>query len=392
MKRNTIVYGIILCIVMGCAGNKTTLFKGEEMDAHTLRSLDGPYIYSYNDSLTIVSVEKRKNDSFFINTAKIKKSKGQEFISKINNSDSDQFSFTLIEEYKVPKDSYEPQDKIFVTSDIEGNFNTFYSLLLGNKVMDKNYNWIYGKGHLVICGDMFDRGTEVLPCLWLLYKLEEQAKNKGGEVHFILGNHDVMNLSFEIRYVKEKYKALARLVSGISNNDQEAYAFLMSNANELVQWIRTKNAIEKIGDNMFLHGGISEEMISTGLSINEINEIIRENIRKNLRKHPEEDKHANLIFGSKGPLWYRGLVKGSSYDNMPSDYIDRVLAYYKVNHVIIGHTIVDKVVTGDFNGKVIRVDVKHPKEKFTGKSQALLIENGSYFRVNDNGTKIELDF
>lgn len=392
MKRNTIIYGIILCFVMGCASNKTTFFKGEETDAYTLHSLDGPYIYSHNDSLTIISVEQRKNDSFFINTAKTKKSKGQEFISRVNNSDGDQFSFTLTKEYKVPNDVYEPQDKIFVTSDIEGNFNTFYSLLLGNKVMDKDYNWIYGDGHLVICGDMFDRGTEVLPSLWLLYKLEQQAKNKGGAVHFILGNHDVMNLSFEIRYVKEKYKALARLVSGIPNNDQEAYAFLMSNANELVQWIRTKNAIEKIGDNLFLHGGISEEMMNTGLSINEINEIIRKNIRKNLRKHPEEDKRTNLIFGSKGPLWYRGLVKGSSYDDMPPDYIDHVLAYYKVNHVIIGHTIVDKIVTSDFDGKVIRVDVKHPKEKFTGKSQALLIENGSYFKVNDTGKKIELNF
>ncbi len=392
MKRKAIVCSIILCIAMGCAGSKTTFLKGQEVDTNTLHSLDGPYIYTESDSLTIISVEQRKSASFFVKTTKLKRSKGLEFYSKTNNLDKDQFTFTLMKEHKIPRAVYEPQDKIFVTSDIEGNFNTFYSLLVGNKVMDSNYNWTFGNGHLVICGDMFDRGTEVLPCLWLLYKLEQQAKNKGGQVHFILGNHDVMNLSLQIKYVKEKYIGLARIVSGILDNDQEAYACLMTDTNVLVQWIRTKNAVEKIGDNLFLHGGISEELLSMGLSINEINEIIRKNIRKNLRKYPVEDKQTKLVFGSKGPLWYRGLVKGSSYDNMPLDYIDRMLAYYKVSHVIIGHTIVDKEITSDFDGKVIRVDIKHPKEKFTGKSQALLIENGAYFKVNDSGKKIEMDF
>ena len=61
--------------------------------------------------------------------------------------------------------------------------------------MDSACHWTFGKGHLVICGDLFDRGNDVTAELWLLYKLEEEAKEKGGYVHTILGNHEIMNLS-----------------------------------------------------------------------------------------------------------------------------------------------------------------------------------------------------
>ncbi|AUP79112.1 metallophosphoesterase [Flavivirga eckloniae] len=394
MKRKIIIYSIILCCTVGCNSSKPSFFQVKETKATTLNSLDGPYIYNTNDTLTVISVEKAKDTSFLVKTAKIKRAKDYEFISKINNVDKDQVPFKLAQKYTVPKDVHPPQDNIFVTSDIEGNFNTFYSMLIGNKVMDSNFNWIYGKGHLVICGDMFDRGTEILPCLWLLYKLEQQAKKNGGDVHYILGNHDVMNLYLDIRYVKDKYMKLARLVSGINDDDQAAYAFLMSDANELVKWIKTKNAIEKIGDNLFIHGGVSEKLIATGLSISEINDIVRKNIRKNLMKYPEEDEQANLIFGREGPFWYRGLIKGYKkyYSKIETSGLDALLNYFDVKHIIIGHTIVDRQVTSDFNGKVIRVDIKHPKEKFTGKSQALLIENGKYFKLSDKGDKFELDF
>ena len=83
---------------------------------------------------------------------------------------------------------------MFVLSDIEGEFAAFKSLMQGNGIMDQNYKWTFGDGHLVICGDLFDRGNRVTEYLWLLYKLEDEAKAQGGYVHVILGNHDIMNL------------------------------------------------------------------------------------------------------------------------------------------------------------------------------------------------------
>lgn len=397
MKSIVSIY-IVLCymlVVFGCKNKETNNLYEHKIKSTTLDSFDGPYIYTKTeDSLEVISVEERKNSEFYVKKKVVKRIQKQKFISKVNNKENDSFTFSLMNKYLVPNAMYEPQEKIFITSDIEGNFNTFYSLLIGNKIMDKDYNWTFGNGHLVIAGDMMDRGTEVLPCLWLLYKLEQEAKLKNGQVHFVLGNHDVMNLQLNLKYVQSKYLELAKIISEPKTNQKIAYKNLMSDANELVKWIKSKNTIEKIGDNLILHGGISEDMIDTGLSIEEINEHVRNNIRENFDKKSKNNEYVNLIFGRMGPLWYRGLVKDykQHYTKLDSNSLEHILKFYKVNHIIIGHTIIDKEITSDFNGKVIRVAIKHPKEKFSSRSQALLIEKGNYFKVNDLGKKIKLDF
>lgn len=80
------------------------------------------------------------------------------------------------------------------------------------------------------------------------------------------------------------------------------------------------------------------------------------------------------------------------YKKIDVNGLDNLLEFYGVEHIIIGHTIVSDEVTSDFGGKVIRVDIRHSQEKFTGKSQALLIEKGSYFKVNDAGERFEIEF
>jgi len=299
-----------------------------------------------------------------------------------------------VDTLKVPSSSYPAQHKILVTSDNEGNFNSFYSLLVSAQVMDTSYRWTFGDGHLVIAGDMFDRGDNVIPCLWMVYNLEQQAKKAGGGVHFILGNHEVMNLQGDIRYVNPKYIQLAKALFH-EKNEKKAYGYLLSNTNILVQWVKSKNTVEKIGNMLFLHGGISEEILDANLSIDELNTIVRSNIHKNLLKEPSENEMANLVMGRFGPLWYRGMVKKykEHYVKLEPSSIDNILNFYGVDHIVIGHTIVADEITTDFGGKVIRVDIKQSAEKFSGKSQALLIEGGdTFFKINDLGEKFELKF
>ncbi len=103
------------------------------------------------------------------------------------------FSLRLKQHLNNEPSEYERPSKIFVVSDIEGNFQSFCKLLMKNRVIDKYLNWRFDDGHLVIVGDCFDRGDQVIECLWLIYMLEEMALNDGGKVHFILGNHEIMN-------------------------------------------------------------------------------------------------------------------------------------------------------------------------------------------------------
>ncbi len=391
--RSFLLLLLSIHVIFSCKAQKEnidqTLYKRYTDKLH---EIDGPYIYDLQDSLSVITVEKDPDSTFYIQNLQVKKEAGQTFICNVNNPDQDRFSFTLRDRYKIPPSTYKAPEKILVTSDIEGNFDAFYSMLIGNKVMDEAYNWTFGQGHLVIAGDMVDRGNNAWPCLWLLYKLEQEAEKAGGAVHYILGNHDVMNMHANVRYVRKRYLELAKILSGKSD-EKEAYLFLLSNTNELAKWIATKNTVEKIGENLYVHGGISADVVDADLSIETMNTLVRKNIRKNLTHEPGEDEQANLLFSRQGPLWYRGLAIDykEHYKKIDVESLDQILAFYKAERMIIGHTIVDTEITSDFGGKVIRVDIKHPEQKFNGITQGLLIEDGTYFKVNEQGEKFHLN-
>lgn len=387
MKPISLIILIFLTSFISC-NNSNNKNHEKTSKNNIFNSVDGPYIFDLKDSIRIVTVKQLKDSSFNIVTEIEKKDKNRLFICEVDNLDADKFSFSLIQDYKIPNNVYDQNDKIFVTSDIEGNFNALYSMLVGNNIIDQNFNWTFGKGHVVICGDMFDRGKDVIPCLWLLYSLEKKAELSGGNVHFLLGNHEVMNLQLDIRYVKQKYLQLAKILSGESD-DKKAYQKLMSTNNELVKWISSKNSVEKIGKSLFLHGGISPEVVDALLSIDEINQTVREHIHEHLIRKPGLNEKANLIMGRKGPLWYRGLVRDYKqyYKKVNMTQLDKILEHYEVDRIVIGHTIVSDQITTDFNNKIIRVDTKHSTKKFSGKTEGLLIDGKNYWRVSDTSEK-----
>ena len=145
--------------------------------------------------------------------------------------------------------------KIAALSDIHGQYDLVIKLFKNNKIIDDNLNWSFGEGHLVITGDIFDRGDKVNEVLWLIYKLEAQAKNVGGRVHYLLGNHEYMILYNDLRYLHEKYKVTPLLLN-------LEYNELYSEKTIIGRWLRSKSTIIKINNILFTHGGISEDFIS----------------------------------------------------------------------------------------------------------------------------------
>ncbi len=358
--------------------NKKWVFNQPEK--HALSGEDGPYLFWRGDSLQVVQV----NDVRQIQTKMIKPDSATTFTTYVANKDHDQFSFLLQPKPVTPPAIYAQPKQVLAISDIEGNFNAFYGLLVGNGVMDQQYRWAYGAGHLVLVGDFVDRGDNVTQCLWLIYKLEQEARKQGGQVHYILGNHEVMNLENDIRYVNRKYLSLAQHLSG-KIAIEEAFPYLMSDENVLVQWLRTKNCIEKIGDVLYVHGGISPELMTEKWSLEEINQSLHSRTQQ---KQPGAafvtDDRSALIIGGAGPLWYRGFVKKQEINSGKTalEVVNQALQYFKVKKIVIGHSIVAEV-SADYHGKVLRIDIRQPTEKNTGKAQALLIENGKTYRVND---------
>ena len=102
------------------------------------------------------------------------------------------------------------------------------------------------------------------------------------------------------------------------------------------------------------------------------------------------DNAVIFLFSEKGPLWYRGLVlEKDTYKKINSDELNSVLKFYKSEKIVIGHTSVKQVST-DFDGRVIRTDVRHGNKKFSKKTQGLLIEKGEEFIIDANYLKIPL--
>ncbi|HBN90745.1 MAG TPA: metallophosphoesterase, partial [Rheinheimera sp.] len=81
-------------------------------------------------------------------------------------------------------------DTVAVISDIHGQYDLMKKLLSAHAVVNADANWSFGQGHLVVIGDVMDRGDKVTEILWWLYQLEQQAEAAGGKVHLLLGNHE----------------------------------------------------------------------------------------------------------------------------------------------------------------------------------------------------------
>ena len=196
-KNQIIILLFILQLPIMCS-------KAQEIKVNTpvkdsISYIDGPYVFYENEKIKIVNVNRF--DSITIDI----KDKVDSLLVTVPNQKPDHFYVKLCSEIIVPETEYETPDKMLVVSDIEGNYFAFVNLLIANKVTDENLNWIYGKDHLVLTGDFVDRGEYVTQVLWLIYKLEQEAKKAGGHVHFILGNHEIMNLEGDFRYVQDKY-------------------------------------------------------------------------------------------------------------------------------------------------------------------------------------------
>ncbi|KAF9366011.1 hypothetical protein BGX34_006896 [Mortierella sp. NVP85] len=71
-------------------------------------------------------------------------------------------------------------------------------------LVDEDGNWSGGRDTLVQTGDIVDRGPDTIAIYELFEKLRIQAKAVGGKIVNLYGNHEVMNLGQDLRYVTEE--------------------------------------------------------------------------------------------------------------------------------------------------------------------------------------------
>ncbi|MBL4677999.1 MAG: metallophosphoesterase [Mucilaginibacter sp.] len=351
--------------------------------------MDGPYVRYSGDQVVMSTIEKDDDllrvratrlplDSVAGYELKVVPEENKDWAFWVhlragpNRFSADQDKLSTTHDLIMPSVYPDPGKLLFI-SDTEGEFGNLRNILLASGVMDKAYRWIFSTGGLVIAGDLFDRGKDVPAQLWLLYKLEAEARAFGGRVHVILGNHDLMNLSGDFRYVDGKYFKNAWLLG----TDP---AGLFGRDTELGRWLRSKNLVEKIGDVLVMHGGLSPAAAALKLDLHSINRICRPYLAHRISAMPDT---AVLLMGPEGLPWYRGYFRSprvSIHD------FDSLLAQYSAKYMVVGHTILRWGIAGYYGGKLIGIDVDRHKSN-TG---AVLYFHGCWQAVDASGKTHDL--
>lgn len=335
---------------------------------------DGPYVM-YTEEWMYVNYITSENGANVRSVDSMALSSRAGYVVKVATEHPGKtFNVRLKEKLQVERSEWGKPRKQLVISDIEGNFAAFRKLLVANKVMDDQFNWTFEDGHLLLVGDFVDRGSQVTEVLWLIYSLEEKARAAGGYVHYVLGNHEIMNLSGDLRYLHPKYVEAATLMN-------KQFIQLYGESSELGRWLRTKNVAEKVGDILYVHGGISPLVYRVPFDVPMINKIARPFYADSVNNYP--DAETEILYSDYGPFWYRGMYKAGDPRVIEKE-VDSSLMRFNSKHIITGHTVVSDTVSMWFKGKVFNTDTHHAK----GHSQGLLIEGGDkFYRVDANGNR-----
>ncbi len=317
-------------------------------------------------------------------------------------------------------ESVDAPPRIIALGDLHGDYEAYEALLKHAGLIDNRGRWVGGETVLVQTGDIPDRGPDSFKIIEHLRNLQKKAPRKGGKIVSLVGNHEVMNVTGDLRYVHPgEYEAFAnrgsrqRREATYHANRETLEAFYLKqdsslSSNEIKEkwfeatplgklehqtawrpdgdvgeWIINNPAVAIVGDSLFVHGGISADYAA--FSIDDINAMVREAlIARNTAP-------TSILYDVNGPLWYRGHVhnapasaqeEGSQSTETvaapkmsPSEEVDLVLDAFSVQRIVVGHTPSLTGVKASYGGKVIQIDTGIAKY-YGGTQSYLEIRNG----------------
>jgi hypothetical protein len=286
--------------------------------------------------------------------------------------------------------------RIVAVGDLHCDYQAWLQIARAAGLIDANGHWAGGKTVLVQLGDVTDRGSYSLKIIRSLQQLQQEAPRAGGSVVVVLGNHEAMNLLGDYRYTTPgEYSAFvddrsvarrervymanrAQLEAAARATNPKAlpsevreqwlartplgwveHRLAWSPSGELGKWAAKNPAVVRIGDTLFVHGGLSAEY--SKIPIDEINRRVAAAIAVG------EDDTRSILNDPLGPLWYRGLVgrdpdaeaaRAAAPRPAPgfSDELNTVLGNYGAKRLVIGHTPSLTGIAITHGGQLIRID------------------------------------
>ena len=320
----------------------------------------------------------------------------------------------------------ETTERVVAIADVHGAYDRFVTILRAAGLIDGRQRWSGGRAVFVQTGDVLDRGPDSRRALDLLRRMEGEASRAGGRVYALLGNHEVMRMMGDWRYVsageyaafrsadsedlRERYyrtvlpDAAARAKASRQAFDEAAFrkSFLdqtplgwvemkiaFGPKGEYGRWLREHDTMIAINGTVFVHGGISRAVATMGCAT--VNATVRSELAAAPASLSPQQLATLLAPREDGPLWYRGLALEK--ESAVASELDAILLDLKASAIVVGHTVTaDGRLTSRFGGRVVQLDTGMLGGAFypAGRASALEILNGQFTAIYED--KRELVF
>lgn len=326
-------------------------------------------------------------------------------------------------------------ERVVAVADLHGDYDQFVYILAHPQVrlIDADLHWIGGKAHFVQLGDVLDRGTGAKEIFDLIMRLEKEAAAAGGMVHQLLGNHEEMNITGialdypgyvtveqfvefmredfrwekDAEYIKtlppdeSKRAEMEGLDIHVDNGyasywqkilaarDPKAMRAYVLGFNDVYgNWLIRQNAVIKINDVVYVHGGISESF--SKWPIWEINRVLRTELEffQGRMRNPQQfgkPFHPRIVYDPNSPLWFRGLARMN--EATAEAEVDRTLANLGARAMVVGHNyfsymggaspVVTKDLVARFHDKIWIMDTGIGGS-YGGHPSALIYDRGNF--------------
>jgi hypothetical protein len=305
--------------------------------------------------------------------------------------------------------------RIIAVGDIHGDYDNFVTILQKTGILSEKLHWIAEQTHFVQTGDIMDRGPHAKKAFDLMMRMEKEAQEAGGMVHFLIGNHEEMNITgisldqpgyvspeqfvsfLPDKYIEKKERDFLKDNQGsfsdqneslkqywyyLMNNDIQSKRKYVENFNEIYgDWILKHNAVIKINGIIFVHGGISKKFSKWKLTqINERTKYELYTLQRAYLRNLTPKINLEIVFQSDGPFWYRELARQD--EKLFKKEVDLIFENLDARAMVIAHTPRTGIVASAenmsrFDGRVWIIDTGI-SEAYGGILSALIIENENF--------------
>jgi hypothetical protein len=260
--------------------------------------------------------------------------------------------------------------RIVAVGDLHGDLEAARRALLLAGAVDAEGHWSGGRLVLIQTGDILDRGDEEPEILDLFDSLAVEARASRGAVLVLNGNHELMNVYQDFRYVTaDGFADYAGTPQPASPDSAflaldaarrgRAAAFLPGGP--MARRLARRNTAVVVGSTLFVHGGFLPANADLGLD--SLNARGRAWLRGDI---PQPD----WIRGDESPVWNR------AYSDAPSqgacDTLSNVLERMGVARMVVGHTVQRTGITAFCGGRVWVIDVGMARH-YGGRTEVLEI-------------------